>query len=55
MAARVALAIFSLASTIIACPDHEFHSSGSALQKRAAGQDWAYEASYNWGMINESM
>jgi carbonic anhydrase len=38
----------------LSCPDHDFHESGSALQKRAEGQDWAYEASYNWGMINES-
>lgn len=55
MAARIALSVFALASSIIACPDHDFHGEdGTALRKRAEGQDWAYEASYNWGMINSS-
>ena len=40
--------------SVFACPGHDFHESGVALQKRAEGQDWAYEASYNWGMIGES-
>ncbi|KAF2418997.1 carbonic anhydrase [Tothia fuscella] len=40
--------------TTWACPEHSYDESGSALQKRAEGQDWAYEASYNWGMINEN-
>ncbi|KAE9962032.1 hypothetical protein EG328_002850 [Venturia inaequalis] len=53
MAARIALSVFALASSIIACPQHDFHpEDGTALRKRAAGQDWAYEASFNWGMIN---
>lgn len=56
MAARIALSVFALASSIVACPDHDFHPvDGTALRKRADGQDWAYEASFNWGMINSSM
>lgn len=54
MAVRVVLAVFSLASTIIACPDYSSYEDGPALRKRAEGVDWAYEASYNWGMLNES-
>ncbi|KAH6723314.1 alpha carbonic anhydrase [Leptodontidium sp. MPI-SDFR-AT-0119] len=42
-------------SIIIACPQHDLASRGKGLNKRAGGdQDWAYEASYNWGMINEN-
>ncbi|CZR54038.1 related to carbonic anhydrase precursor [Phialocephala subalpina] len=39
--------------TITACPQHDFH--GHSLNKRAGGtQDWTYEASYNWGMVNSN-
>ncbi|KAL2070439.1 hypothetical protein VTL71DRAFT_13465 [Oculimacula yallundae] len=41
--------------SILACPQHELAARGQSLNKRAEGaQDWAYEASYNWGMINEN-
>ncbi len=54
MYGQVIFAVYGFILTVLACPDHDFHKSGSPLQKRAEGQDWAYEASYNWGMINES-
>jgi hypothetical protein len=42
-------------TTVIACPQHEINQHSNTLNKRASGtQDWTYEASYNWGMINSS-
>ncbi|KAK2624453.1 hypothetical protein QTJ16_006403 [Diplocarpon rosae] len=46
------LLIASFIPSIIACPRHEFNARGS-LNKRASGEhQWAYEASFNWGMLN---
>ncbi|KAI9053890.1 hypothetical protein LZ554_002835 [Drepanopeziza brunnea f. sp. 'monogermtubi'] len=40
-------------SSVIACPQHDLNARGH-INKRASGtQDWAYEASYNWGMLNQ--
>ena len=47
----------SLLATVLACPQHDINNFGqhNGLAKRAtATQDWTYEASYNWGMINKS-
>ena len=42
-------------AAVTACPQHEFNQNRNTLNKRAGGtQDWTYEASYNWGMINAS-
>ncbi|ESZ93650.1 hypothetical protein SBOR_5955 [Sclerotinia borealis F-4128] len=43
----------TLLSAVLACPQHDL--SSQSLMKRAGGTaDWAYDAAYNWGMINES-
>lgn len=43
----------TLLSAVMACPQHDL--SSQSLMKRADGPaDWAYDAAYNWGMINES-
>ncbi|KAF5868937.1 putative carbonic anhydrase protein [Botrytis fragariae] len=43
----------TLLSAVMACPDHDL--SSQSLMKRADGPaDWAYDAAYNWGMINEN-
>jgi len=43
------------ATAVMACADHNVDARFGTLNKRAdGGQDWAYEASYNWGMINPS-
>ncbi|KUJ11002.1 carbonic anhydrase [Mollisia scopiformis] len=36
---------------IFACPQHDTHTN-SPNKRATGGQDWAYEASYNWGMVN---
>lgn len=52
LALPLALALAS--SRVAACPEHGFPGPGQ-LNKRAGGElDWAYDASYNWGMLNES-
>ena len=51
---KLLLSLAAVAS-VIACPQHDIDAHPSKLNKRAdASQDWAYEASYNWGMINSS-
>ncbi|TKA78315.1 hypothetical protein B0A49_02280 [Cryomyces minteri] len=59
-------AVFSaiVFSTVLACPDHSNHELLGPLYKRQTvngtfrvaptKKDWAYEASYNWGMVNEN-
>jgi carbonic anhydrase len=37
----------------LACPDHNYHAGGIAKRAETAGIDWAYEASYNWGLLSE--
>lgn len=50
------LVIIAAIPSIIACPQHDHVSHGRSLNKRAGGeQDWSYLASYDWGMINESV
>ena len=45
----------SAISAVLACPDHNFSLHNTALGKRSTVEkDWAYDASYNWGMINPS-
>lgn len=53
-----AVRILGLASAVFACPSHE-NSQPLGMVKRQEGApppptDWAYEASFNWGRINES-
>lgn len=38
----------------IACLPVSLGCPGAPLNKRAEGVDWAYDASYNWGMINSN-
>ena len=50
---KLAIALTSFVSvSVSACPDHVSRS----IHKRAepGKTDWAYEASYNWGRINEN-
>ncbi|CZT07058.1 related to carbonic anhydrase precursor [Rhynchosporium agropyri] len=49
------LVVIAAIPSILACPQHDLAARGKSLNKRAGGeQDWAYEASYNWGMINKN-
>jgi carbonic anhydrase len=48
-------ALVTLLGLASACPEGPLHSSEMTpahLRKRADGADWAYDASYNWGMVN---
>lgn len=50
------LLAFVSVSAVLACPDHDFNLHPRSINKRADGtQDWAYDASYDWGRINASM
>ncbi|KAI9648684.1 hypothetical protein NHQ30_003322 [Ciborinia camelliae] len=43
----------TLLSAVMACPQHAL--PGESLMKRAdAASNWAYDAAYNWGMIDPS-
>ncbi|KAF2186579.1 carbonic anhydrase [Zopfia rhizophila CBS 207.26] len=53
--------LFALAAlpAIFACPQHDNHRPMKSKKRQAApgalpptGQDWAYEASFNWGRLN---
>jgi carbonic anhydrase len=45
----------SAITAVLGCPDHDFSIHNNVIGKRATPvKDWAYEASYNWGMINSS-
>jgi carbonic anhydrase len=49
------LFLSALVDWSLACPDHNILLHENGIHKRAEGsQDWTYEASYNWGMINQS-
>jgi carbonic anhydrase len=46
----------SAITAVLSCPDHDFSIHNNVIGTRATPvKDWAYEASYNWGMINSSM
>ncbi|KAM0270434.1 hypothetical protein ACHAQH_009444 [Verticillium albo-atrum] len=52
------LSALAVASTVLACPGHE-NSVPMGVMRRQEGApppptDWAYEASFNWGRINEN-
>jgi carbonic anhydrase len=60
MLSPILLVLAALASSILGCPQHEFVKPAS-LQGRqnptdpganSTRNDWAYEASFNWGKIN---
>jgi carbonic anhydrase len=52
---RLLLSVAAL-TDVTACPQHETSHQSNIFNKRAGGiQDWTYEASYNWGMINPSI
>ncbi|CAL3967346.1 unnamed protein product [Diplocarpon coronariae] len=45
------LLVASAVPAIMACPQHDYNTRG--LVNKRATSDWAYDASYNWGMINK--
>lgn len=49
---RFLIAANLLAAAVMACPQHDL--SSESLIKRADGvMDWAYDASYDWGKVND--
>lgn len=49
---RFLIAANLLAAAVMACPQHDL--SSESLVKRADGVlDWAYDASYDWGKVND--
>jgi len=47
-------------STVLACPDHDFHTQRKtrdlSIHKRAdpVATEWAYDESYDWAELSES-
>ncbi|PSN74268.1 carbonic anhydrase [Corynespora cassiicola Philippines] len=60
MLSQVLLASAFALEAVLACPQHNNNQRYTQLHKRATapgggngtGNDWAYEASYNWGQVN---
>jgi carbonic anhydrase len=61
MLLQALLSLAAVLPTVYACPGHDNHARMPNRKRQevtdpnaTVPQDWAYEASYNWGKINSS-